>query len=46
MAVEAATDRTPAGRVERWDATHFLVLEYPDRVREALLGLAGEVGLS
>ena len=46
MAVEAAADRTPAGRVERWDATHFLVLEYPDRVREALLGLAGEVGLS
>ena len=46
MAVEAAADRTPAGRVERWDATHFLVLEYPDRVREALLGLADEVGLS
>ena len=44
-AVEAAAERTPQGRAERWDATHFLVLEYPDRVREALLDLAAEVGL-
>jgi pimeloyl-ACP methyl ester carboxylesterase len=44
-AVEAAAAQTPAGRVERWDATHFLVLEYPDRVREVLLELAEDVGL-
>lgn len=42
-AVEAAAERTPRGRVERWDATHFLVLEYPDRVRDALLELAADV---
>ncbi len=45
VAVEAAAEQTPSGRVERWDATHFLVLEYPDRVREALLELAAETGL-
>lgn len=45
-AVESAAARTPAGRVERWDATHFLVLEQPDRVRQALLDLAAEVGLT
>ncbi len=44
-AVEAAAEQTPQGRVERWDATHFLVLEYPDRVREVLLELAADVGL-
>jgi len=44
-AVEAAANRTPKGRAERWDATHFLVLEYPDRVRQALLDLAAEVGV-
>lgn len=44
-AVEAAARRTPQGRAERWDASHFLVLEYPDRVRQALLDLAAEVGL-
>ncbi|MEZ5118983.1 MAG: alpha/beta hydrolase [Candidatus Nanopelagicales bacterium] len=42
-AVEAAAELTPRGRVERWDATHFLVLEYPDRVRDALLELAAVV---
>lgn len=45
-AVEAAAERTPAGSVQRWDATHFLVLEHPDRVVEALRGLAGDVGLT
>ena len=45
-AVEAAARITPAGRAQRWDATHFLVLEHPDRVRETLLGLAAEVGLA
>jgi pimeloyl-ACP methyl ester carboxylesterase len=45
-AVDAAAGRTPIGRAERWDATHFLVLEYPDRVRESLLTLASEVGLA
>ncbi len=45
IAVETAAHELPAGRVERWDATHFLVLEHPDRVRETLLGLATEVGL-
>jgi pimeloyl-ACP methyl ester carboxylesterase len=44
-AVEAAAAQTPEGRVERWDATHFLVLEYPDRVRKVLLELAADVGL-
>ncbi|MEZ5186859.1 MAG: alpha/beta hydrolase [Candidatus Nanopelagicales bacterium] len=46
VAVEAAAEQTPSGRAERWDATHFLVLEYPDRVREALLELAADVGLA
>jgi 3-oxoadipate enol-lactonase len=46
VAVEAAAEQTPSGRAQRWDATHFLVLEYPDRVREALLDLAAEVGLA
>ncbi len=45
-AVEAAAELTPSGRAERWDATHFLVLEYPDRVREALVDLAVEAGLT
>lgn len=45
-AVDSAAERTPAGRAERWDATHFLVLEQPDRVRQALLDLAAEVGLA
>lgn len=44
-AVEAAAEQTPTGRVERWDATHFLVLEYPDRVRNILLELGADVGL-
>jgi len=44
-AVESAAHRTPVGRVERWDATHFLVLEQPDRVRDTLLTLAADVGL-
>lgn len=46
QAVEEAADRTPSGKVERWDATHFLVLEYPDRVRDVLLDLAADVGLA
>jgi pimeloyl-ACP methyl ester carboxylesterase len=45
-AVEAAAKQTPTARVERWDATHFLVVEYPDRVRVTLLALATEVGLA
>jgi 3-oxoadipate enol-lactonase len=44
-AVEDAADRTPRGRVERWNGTHFLVVEFPDRVRERLLGLAADVDL-
>ena len=44
-AVEDAADRTPHGRVERWNGTHFLVVEFPDRVRERLLKLAADVGL-
>lgn len=44
-AVEDAADRTPLGRVERWNGTHFLVLEFPDRVRERLLRLAADVDL-
>lgn len=44
-AVEAAAEQTLRGRIERWDATHFLVLEYPDRVRDMLLELANDVGL-
>lgn len=44
-AVEDAADRTPYGRVERWNGTHFLVLEFPDRVRERLLELAADVGI-
>lgn len=44
-AVEAAAEKTPHGRVERWDGTHFLVLEYPDRVRAVLRDFAGDVGL-
>ncbi len=45
-AVEDAADRTPLGRVERWNGTHFLVLEFPDRVRERLLTLAADVGVA
>lgn len=45
-AVEDAADRTPLGRVERWNGTHFLVLEFPDRVRERLLSLAHDTGFS
>ena len=44
-AVEDAADRTPYGRVERWNGTHFLVVEFPDRVRERLLKLAEDVDL-
>lgn len=44
-AVEDAADRTPLGRVERWNGTHFLVLEFPDRVRERLLTLAADVNV-
>lgn len=44
QAVEAAAERTPNGTVQRWDATHFLVLEYPDRVLETLRRFAAEVG--
>ncbi|MEI2644002.1 MAG: alpha/beta hydrolase [Candidatus Nanopelagicales bacterium] len=44
QAVEHAADRTPRGSVERWDATHFLVLEYPDRILETLRRFAAEVG--
>lgn len=44
-AVEQAAERTPSGSAQRWDGTHFLVVEYPDRVREVLLELAADVGL-
>lgn len=46
FAVEDAADRTPQGRVERWNGTHFLVVEFPDRVRDRLLELAADVGLT
>ena len=42
--VEDAAGRTPRGSVERWDATHFLVLEYPDRILDTLRRFAAEVG--
>ena len=42
-AVEAAAAAPRRAAHERWDASHFLVLEYPDRVREALLELAADV---
>jgi pimeloyl-ACP methyl ester carboxylesterase len=45
QAVEDAAERTPYGTVERWDATHFLVLEYPDRIVETLRRFAGELDL-
>ena len=44
-AVERAADRTPHGRAERWDATHFLVLEYPDRILQTLRRFAAELGM-
>ena len=31
--------------VERWNGTHFLVLEFPDRVRQRLLRLAADVDM-
>ncbi len=46
QAVENAAQRTPRGRAERWDATHFLVLEYPDRVLDTLGRFATELDLT
>lgn len=44
-AVEDAAQRTPHGQAERWDATHFLVLEYPDRILATLRRFAEELDL-
>lgn len=41
-AVAAAAAATPNAQLERWDASHFLVLEYPDKVVEALRQLAAD----
>lgn len=46
-AVEAAAEATPGSQVQRWDdASHYLVVEHPERVLAALHCLARQSGMA